>query len=378
MADTRLPLLRGKITSVDTFEAPQGGGGTPPRMPSLDPRAHITALTQQLDTIAEQVKARTENARDELAKREIVAVRPASNAQLVPDQLDDARADARLVGVMPDTGTVVLDVASADLEYLRKKLDAFADDSKVKTKTEDDGTVTTHRGSEKAIAPVGSIGLAEIGDLSGAQLRAEAPPADRACWFEVGCRGGYRNPEDDTTNSRAQIARQLHRLGASQKLDEFRGPEQVYFFIRLTSTQLDELRKATDCVYEVELAPQPLRDLMLLDDLVTKDIADFALGQPREDAPSVVVLDTGSDLERDNGGPRDPFAGGHLRARHEDGGARAASRPGRGHRTRTCRRFALAPEQPSSYCAGLRHRSRRQLREVARADGACGALCRRR
>ncbi len=293
MADTRLPLLRGKITSVDTYEAPQGGGGNPPKMPSLDPRAHTSALTQQLDAIAQQVKARTEDARDELAKREIVAVRPVAGAELAPEQLDDARADARLVGVMPDTGTVVLDVASADLDYLRKKLDAFADDSKVKTKTEKDGTVTTHRGSEKAIAPVGSIGLAEIGDLSGAQLRSEAPPADRACWFEIGCRGGYRNPEEDTTNSRAQVARQLHRLGASQKLDEFQGPEQVYFFIRLTGTQLDELRRATDCIYEVELAPQPLRDLKLLDDLVTKDIADFALGQPHEDAPAVVLLDTG-------------------------------------------------------------------------------------
>lgn len=251
------------------------------------------ALTQQLDEIARQVKARAENARDELAQREIIAVRPATNAQLVPDQLDDSRTDARLVGVIPDTGTVVLDVASADLEYLREKLDAFADDSKVKTRTAKDGTVTTQRRNERAIAPVGSLGLAELGDLSGAQLRAEAPPADRACWFEIGCRGGYRNPPEDTTNSRAQVARQLHRLGASQKLDDFQGPEQVYFFVRLTGTQLEELRKATDCIYEIELAPQPLRDLKLLDDLVTKDIADFALGQPHADAPAVVVLDTG-------------------------------------------------------------------------------------
>jgi hypothetical protein len=293
MAGMRLPLLRGRITSVDTYEAPQGGGGTPPKMPSLDPKAHHTALLQQLDAITQQVNARAETARDELAKREIVAVRPAANAQLVPGQLDDSRADARLVGVMPDTGTVVLDVANADLEYLRKKLDAFADDTKVKTKTAKDGTVTTQRGNERAIAPVGSIGLAELKDLSGAQLRAEALPADRPCWFEIGCRGGYRNAPEDTTNSRAQIARQLHRLGAAQKLDEFLGPEQVYFFVRLTGTQLDELRKATDCIYEVELAPQPLRDLKLLDDLSTKDLADFVLGRPHEDAPAVVVLDTG-------------------------------------------------------------------------------------
>ena len=69
MADPRLPFLRGKITSVDTYEAPQPGRGSPPSMPSLDPRAHRTSLLQQLDTIAQQVEARDENARDELAKR---------------------------------------------------------------------------------------------------------------------------------------------------------------------------------------------------------------------------------------------------------------------------------------------------------------------
>ena len=293
MADQRLPLLRGRITLVDTYQAPQGGGGTPPRMPLLDPQAHRITLLQQLDAIKLQVNARAETARDELAKREIVAVRPAANVQLAPESLDDTRSDVRLVGVMPDTGTVVLDVANADLKYLRKKLDAFADDEKVKTKTAKDGTVTTQRSNERAIAPIGSIGLAELADLSGAQLRTEAMPANRPCWFEIGCRGGYRNPDVDTNNSRAQIALQLYRLGAFQELDEFLGPEQVYFFVRLTTLQLEELRKATDCVYEVELAPQPLRDLKLLGDLSTKDLANFALGRPPVDAPAVVILDTG-------------------------------------------------------------------------------------
>lgn len=300
MADERLPLLRGRISSVDTYESPRGGGGTPPKMPSLDPRAHRTALVQQLDTITQQVNARAATARDELAKREIIAVRPAPDAQLTPDQLDDAKADARLVGVMTE-GTVLLDVASADLGYLREKVEAFADDSKVTAKTNKDGSPkldehgvqVTARASEKAIAPVGSIGLAELEDLGGAQLRVDALPVDRPCWFEIGCRGGYRNPSEDTKASRAQIARQLHRLGVNQQLDEFIGPEQVYFFVRVTRAQLDALHAATDCIYEVELAPQPLRDLKLFEDLSTKDVADFALKPPHEDAPSIVVLDTG-------------------------------------------------------------------------------------
>ena len=262
-------------------------------MPSLDPKAHRSNLLQQLDDIAQQVKARADTVRDELAKREIVAVRSAPDTQLTPEQLDDSRADARMVGLMSDTGTVVLDVANADLEYLRKKLDAFADDTKVKIKTDKDGTTTAHRDKEKAIASIGSIGLAELTDLGGPQLRADALLEDRAYWFEVGCRGGYRNPISDTVGSRAQIERQLNRLGVNHKLDEFIGPEQVYFFVRVTRAQLDVLRAATDCIYEVELAPQPLRDLKLLEDLSTKDLAHFELKQPPGDAPSVVVLDTG-------------------------------------------------------------------------------------
>lgn len=292
MAEERLPLLRGRITAVDTYEAPQTGRGVPPKLPSLDPKAHRSALLAQLDALAEQVKARSATARDELAKREIVAVRPAADAELVAEQLDDTGADARLVGVMPDTGTVVLDVASSDLVYLRKKLDAFADDTKVKTEAADDGSLTIKRKGERAIAPVGSIGLAQLEDLSGAQLRTEPPPADRPSWFEIGCRGGYRYPED-TSNSRAQLGRQLFRLGVSHKLDEFVAPEEVYFFVRLTREQLEELRSATDCIYEVELAPQPLRDLKLLDDVTTKDVAGFDLTPPPDDAPSVVVVDTG-------------------------------------------------------------------------------------
>lgn len=293
MADERLPLLRGRISSVDAYESPRGGGGSRPRIPSLDPTTHRTNLLHQLDAIVQRVNARAERARDELAKREIIAVRSAPDAQLTPEQLDDMRADARLVGVMPYTGTVILDVADADLKYLRKKLDAFADDTKVRTKSSPDGTVTTHRQKEKAVAPVSSIGLAELEDLGGPELSGATLPEDRLTWFEISCRGGYRNPPQDTTASRAQIARQLDRLGVRHKLDEFIGPEQVYFFVRVTRIQLEALRAATDCIYEVELAPKPLRDLKLLDDLSTEDIGDFVLTPPHADAPSVVVLDTG-------------------------------------------------------------------------------------
>jgi len=293
MAEDRRPILRGRITSVETYEAPQRGGGSSPTIPSLDPKAHRTKLLQQLDALVQEVQARPETARDELASREIIAVRPAANTQLTADQLDDSRADARLVGVVAETGTVLLDIANSDLDYLRKKLEAFADDARVEVKTHKDGTTTTHRAKERAIAPVETIGLAALEDIGGARLRVEQLAPDRAYWFEVACRGGYRRPLSETDGSRAQVARQLHRIGALQKLDEFVGPEQVYFFVRLTRPQLDALHAATDCIYEAELAPPPLRDLKLLEDVTTKDVKTFALAQPHADAPSVVILDTG-------------------------------------------------------------------------------------
>ena len=297
MAKQRLPLLRGQISLVDLYQAPQPGGPSPLKLPSLDPKTHRTQLLHQLDAIERQVAARAETARDELASREIIAVRPAKGAELTPDQLDDARADARLVGFVPETGIVLLDVATSKLEHIREKVDAFADDGRVKTKVEKDGSTSTHRASERAIAPVETLALATLDDQRGPRLQAETLVTDRAYWFEIACRGGYRRPLSETEASRAQVARQLHRAGAQQRLDDFVGPEQVYFFVRLTPTQLEALRAATDCIYEIELAPPPLRDLRLLEDVGAVDVKNFTLAAPNADAPAVVILDTGIATE---------------------------------------------------------------------------------
>ena len=148
MPDQRLPLLRGRITVVESFESPQGGFGSPPRIPSLDPRTHSTNVMAQLDALAKQVQTRPAGARDELATREIVAVRPAKAADLSPEQLDSSKADARLIGVIPETGTVLLDVATAQLDYLREKVVGFADDARVTTKVRDDGSTSVTRESD--------------------------------------------------------------------------------------------------------------------------------------------------------------------------------------------------------------------------------------
>ncbi len=292
MPDERLPLLRGRVSAVDTYESPQRGG-SPPKLPSLDPQAHRTRLLQQIGAIQQEISSRPEAARDELATREIVAVRPLPGAELDPNQLDDRRDDARLVGIDPDTGVVLLDVKDPTLDYLQAKVNDFADDAQTRTKTEKDGTTTVHRSRERAVAPVDSIGLADLDDLRGPRLRAETLIDTRPYWFEVGCRGGYRRPLVETQDSRTQIARQLIRMGAAQPLQEFVAPEQIYFFVRITRGQLKQLREATDCIYEIELAPPSIRDLHLAEDTTTTQLGDFDLIQPPADAPSIVILDTG-------------------------------------------------------------------------------------
>ncbi len=292
MAEERLPLLRGHVTRVDTYQSPLGGGDNAAKFPSPEPDVHSKSLLGQLDAIGHQIKARSEGARDEFASREIVAVHPALGAELEAKPLGDTRADARLIGV-GETGTILLDVADPNMGYLRTKIDRFADDTQVKTKLNKDGSTTMRRASEGAVAPIGNVALAKLADIRGPRLRSKTLVAERLYWFEIACRGGYRHPDSETAGSRTQIARQLHAIGASQPLDEFIAPEQIYFFLRLSQPHLETLLSATDCIYEAELAPPPLRDLRLLDDIGTRDIQSFSLRQPDTEAPAVVILDTG-------------------------------------------------------------------------------------
>lgn len=291
MADERLPFIRGRIERADSFQTPTVPI-TPPRLPRPDPKAHQRELTHQLDTLEAEVRDRASDARDPDAAREIVAVRPAPGARLDVDQLSSKRQDARLVGLVQETGTVVLDVANPSLDHVRQKVDAFADDAQVVSKTKD-GHTTLHRASEKLVAPIAQVALATLDDQRGPVLRHTELAESTSYWFELACRGGYRRPPEESTRSKAQVVRQLHRIGAPQTVDEFMAPERLYLFARLTRAELDALRSATDCIYEVELATPEIRDLKLFEELTSAELVDFKLTAPPPAAPSVCILDTG-------------------------------------------------------------------------------------
>jgi hypothetical protein len=249
-----------------------------------------------LDAIPLQIAGRPYT-RDELATRELIVIRPTPGFRLDGEKLRDMRADVQLVSQDPDTRTVLLDASTASLDYLRKKIEAFADDRLATTKVRADGTSETKRKNAAAVAPIESVSLATLADLRGPQLRADHGDATAVRWFEIACRGGYRRPPAEAAASRAQVERQLAKLGLAATPDEFFGPEHVYFFVRASTEQMATLQARTDCIFEIELAPPPIRDLCLFDHLSTADLDGFALTPPPADAPAVVLLDTGVATE---------------------------------------------------------------------------------
>ncbi len=281
----RLSLIRGEITVVETYG--RKVQMAPPPLPLRDPQQHRAALLKQLDTIAEEVQKRQPGDRDPTASRELIVIRPEPDSELPARSLAEG---VRLVGADPDTGTVLLDALGPDLPQLRQKIEEFGDDAKI-NEPKADGTVS--RANEKAIAPIKEIALATSADRFGGR-NAPVPfePANMY-WFEIGCRGGYRQPLMETEHSREQIRRQLVRLGLSDRFEEFVGPEQVYFFVRATSEQFEMLLSTTDCVYEWELAAPDVRGWLMLEEQPAQEIRAFELHPPPETAPSVVVLDTG-------------------------------------------------------------------------------------
>jgi hypothetical protein len=290
-----LPFLRG-TTSRHQYRAVTGTRDKSP-IPNRDPAAHRSHLLGQLDALL--LQARTRAPRDPEATREIIAVRPLSpETPLLPEQLSDKSGDVRIVGVVPETGVVLLDAAGPELAKLREKAATFGEP---KTRTYADGRVTTSLAHQRALAPVEDIGIAVPRDWEGmrlsAALSAKELDLEQPSWFEVACRGGYRNPLQDTTNSRAQVQRQLFHLGHSVA-HEFVAPEEITFFVRLSLNQLRALVANVDCIFGYDLAPVDILTWRLLSDPPARnELESFDLAPPPEDAPAVAILDSGISLE---------------------------------------------------------------------------------
>ena len=97
---------------------------------------------------------------------------PQAGSDLTGDQLDHNKG-ARLIAQDPDSGVVLLDAASADVLFLRNKIEAFADDSRVRHKQDKEGAPVLDaagqpivtRTSAQAIAPIQTIRAAVLDSL---------------------------------------------------------------------------------------------------------------------------------------------------------------------------------------------------------------------
>jgi hypothetical protein len=160
MGDARYPLIRGNRFKTDFYRSPKGGGGSDVRLPPRDPKQHRDTLIRQLDAVLGQSQQRSPGQRDPEATRELVTVLPKPGFDLEPSPLGSEKADVRVLGVT-EAGATILDAREATLEPLRRKIDAFADDSKV-----------TDKGARKNAPAVAPIEV--IRNRSGVGLRQAA------------------------------------------------------------------------------------------------------------------------------------------------------------------------------------------------------------
>lgn len=286
----RYPLLPGRIAFTDKYVSIRRGRHQH-TIPAGDAQRHHAFLSAQLDEIWRKVARREPTDRDAGAVHEIIAIRPNEGEQLQADSLGDQRLGMRVVSVDAETGVVFVDASRPDLPHIRRKLDLYVDDSLISDKT-------GARRSEAALAPIAEMRIATLEDLIGGRLRAAHAAGEikgsSVYWFELGCRGGQRERTLVTDRSRGQIARTLERLSRPPAV-EFLAPEQIVFFVRMSLADLRDLIARVDCVYEVDLAPPPVRDWLLFSqrEYPIPNLSAFRLTSPSEDAISVAILDTG-------------------------------------------------------------------------------------
>ncbi len=279
MADDLLPHIRAQFHRADRFQS-VFGGSQPRVLPERDRTRHRADLLRQLTAIGETLEARTAHRRNATGvDRALVTVKPEAGFDLDPDALADRRRDVRVVAVDSNTGNVVIDTPDPRLTHIRRKVAAY-------------GEAVTRSGRprhEPAISPISVFSVTTLADRSGPRLLAQTPSPTSLQWFELACRGGYLFP-DDTASSRAQMNLALPPLQLTVTA-EYLGTERLVLFLRASLRSLEQLLELVDCVYEVELSPQEIRDWLIAEH--DPPPGDIVVTAPALDAPSVVVLDTG-------------------------------------------------------------------------------------
>ncbi|RTL35073.1 MAG: S8 family peptidase [Candidatus Melainabacteria bacterium] len=291
MAD-EFPLLRAQMrTSRHPFRNPKAGRGKKLALPPIDADSHQEFLQSKLSALLLKVSQRTLDSRLQDATREILQVVPRDGLTIPAASLSDKDEDVRLVSQDETTGVVLIDAPNAQLEFLKKKLKDYIDPNKL--------TKKNNRKNEPLIVPIMDIDLAGVKERSNDELRLliDEASSTEPMWLEIACRGGHRCAPQDSINSKNQIQTAIEVLGIETIVEEFEAAERIWFFLKLSISELLLLTELVDCVYEIDLASSEVRDLVTLKELddqsALKNLNRFSVSKPAKLAPAVVLVDTG-------------------------------------------------------------------------------------
>ena len=278
------PFIRGKIHRTDRFVPVVGGGGDRPKLPPVEPSRHAKRLIEAIDRASAAARRRTAD-RERLATRHLLAVTPTEGYELPSESLRDKLT--RVVGVDPDSQTVILDALDPGLGALVRKVKQFADPTKNSGKT-------GHPRNEPLVAPIDDVRLATAEDLFSPRVKAAAPRGQTPIWFELACRGGY----DDALGSdvsRRQIHAACARHGIRSSTDAFVAAERTSYYVWCTIRALDSLVDATDCIFEIDLPSTDLARWLALQSPRESAATVPTPKPPSSNAPSIAILDSGID-----------------------------------------------------------------------------------
>jgi hypothetical protein len=91
------------------------------------------------------------------------------------------------------------------------------------------------------------------------------------------------------------MSRAFERLGVTGA-HQYLATERLVYFARMSGEVLLNLMESTDCVFEFDLAPPDVRGWLMVNDanFPVRELGEFAWTPPAEDAPAVVLLDSGT------------------------------------------------------------------------------------
>lgn len=252
------------------------------RLPSREPVAHARAMKSELVGLEAEFKRVREIPKPASSVGFLFTGTFAEESDPNAGGLADARSGSFLVDEV--SGRALVHNHFGNLGRLRSKIDKYGDPER-----------TTKAGltlNAPLVAPLESLRLATITDLSDGWLRPDALDLEARLWVEVWAGGGHLGTANERERVRHAIAEFIDRQssGSAADIRSFAVAEHDIYLVELSGAALMELPVQLPDVYHVTPPEQPIVP-RLLDSQSTIGLPD--IGDPPSDASTVAILDTG-------------------------------------------------------------------------------------